>query len=176
MRPRSYTVPIVALSVVLFGLLAAIAVVVGVRAGARDAAPCVVGTWRVTSHREQVAVESVGTVGITGGDTVRLRLGADGTGTTDYGNATVYSGTLNGHEVQLILTGRSDFRYTAADGRLTVFDATSAPSARVLVDRVQAGQPMQLTNAVGSASYTCTGDRLTQRDGERLTVEYTRES
>jgi hypothetical protein len=175
MRPRSYTVPLVVLGVVLFGLLTAIAVVAGVRVGAAEAAPCPVGTWRVVSYEETIDLGALGSVRFDGGRDVTLVLGADGAASTDYGTATAYEGrSEGGHAVRLVLTGRSDFRYVAAGGRLSVSDVRSAPTAVVLVDEVQRGDPVPLRTMAGSYAYRCAQDELVQSDGDRLTVVYRR--
>jgi hypothetical protein len=174
MRPRSYTVPLVVLGVVLFGLLTAIAVVVGVRLGAGDARPCVVGDWRVVSYEETIDLGELGAVPITGGEAARLRLSADGAGSTDYGSATVFTGTSRGHAVRVELSGRVDFRYSASEqGALIVSDVRSAPLARVLVDDRQVGDPVAMRPETGAMSYSCSGDELIQR-GDQLVVVYTR--
>jgi hypothetical protein len=176
MRPRSYTVPLVVLSVALFGLLIAIAVVVGSRLGADDAQPCVVGTWLVTRHEERVAIPRVGSVTFTGGAGVRLRLAADGTGTTEYGDRALYAGTSGGRRIELVVAGRTDFRYEARDGAYRLSGASGAPTATILIDGVQVGEPTPLADDPTSGTYTCADDRFVQREGGRLTVEYERAS
>jgi hypothetical protein len=165
----------VVLGVALFGLLTAIAVAVGTRLGADAAARrCVVGDWRVVSYAETIDLGALGAVPISGGETARLRLAADGTRSTDYGPATIYTGTSGGHAVRVELRGRVEFRYAASDrGTLTVSEVRSAPLARVLVDERQVGEPVALRPATGALSYSCAGDELIQR-GPRLLVVYAR--
>jgi hypothetical protein len=76
----------------------------------------------------------------------------------------------------LLLSGRVDYRHSVGGDRITVTDVRSVPTARVLVDGVPGGDPAPLDGTVTSVSFTCSGDRLTEHDGDRLTVVYERVS
>jgi hypothetical protein len=199
-RGRSYLVPLVALSATLVVLVVAIAIVVAVGGGGDDpiagptttptsggpvesasAAPggdvddCVIGTWRVTSHKETVPIEGQGNVTFTGGEGATLRLNRDGTGVTDYGSGTEYRGELSGETVRLEVSGRLTYKYTADDGRVSVTDVESTAKGRFVVGSEEYEIPEPFDTKDNSASYTCSTDLLTQNTA-LLTTEYERVS
>ncbi|MGN9908025.1 hypothetical protein ACTMTJ_10800 [Phytohabitans sp. LJ34] len=198
-RGRSYMVPLFALGSVLVALVVAIVIVVAARGGGDDpiagptgdpttggpvestsAAPgsdldeCVIGTWRVTSHKETVAVQG-DSVTFTGGEGATLRLNRDGTGETDYGSSTEYSGELNGSTVRLEISGRLTYNFTTRAGRVNVTDVESNVSGKVTLGGEEYDVPNVLDTKDDSSSYTCSTDRLTQNTG-LLTTEYERVS
>ena len=155
-----FLVPLVALSGTLAVLIAAIVIVVQLEKGDTD--PCIVGTWLVTSHREDVEVPSAGRVTFTG-EGARIVLGKDGTGRTDYGaEGTTFRGTANGKTIELTVTKTVTFRYTA-DGKTVTFTEVHADGEGIVtVDgREIARRPFQ--GGADPAAYTCEGDRLTER-------------
>lgn len=182
---RSFLIPLVALSATLFVLIAAIVIVVAVRSAdddpgttptsASDVDECVVGTWRVTSHQEDVPVKDYGKVTFTGGDGATLRLGADGTGETDYGSGTEFEGEMRGQDVRLEVSGTLKYRYTARDGHVTLSDIVSDASGKLFLDNEQYGDPLPFEGSEDPSTYTCSGDSLTQRTF-LYTTEYTRTS
>ncbi|GIG89057.1 hypothetical protein [Plantactinospora endophytica] len=189
---RSFLVPIVALGSTLVALVVATALVLVLRndesadptgtgptrsapttgassagstpGGGPVAAECLVGTWRVTSHQEQVDVPEVGRLNFTGGIGSTLTLGADGVGIADYGDGTLYTSSHAGQEVALELRGRVDYRYVPAGDRIELRDVRSAAEVRLRVG--EAGTPGRwrpFTASTAPANYTCAGDLLTQR-------------
>lgn len=174
MRPRSYTVPLVALGTTLFFLLAAIVVVVAARAGA-GAGSCIVGTWNVVRHEEDIPLgDGLGTVTmIGGGDGATLTLRANGTGEADYGtDGAQYYGTLSGKAVRLVVTGQVTFRYVAEDGTATLSDVDVGAIGQAFINGEKAGEPAPLTPS-GSSTYTCQGDELVETSG-LATIRYER--
>ncbi|MFY1635370.1 hypothetical protein ACN27F_19200 [Solwaraspora sp. WMMB335] len=169
-RGRSYLVPLVALGSTFAVLVAAIAVVLVIRsAGGSTAAPtdidpCVVGTWQVDSHREEVALdEPFGKTTFTGtGPGAVVELGADGHGVTDYGDGTTFEGTVSGITVTLTFEGRITFRYKAVDGTVS-FEGVRADGTVWLSAPDVESQNEPLEASSDPASYECDGDRLTQR-------------
>lgn len=177
-KPRSpFVIPLVALSATLAILVVAIVVVVLVRSASDPSDPvagpsseastdpgvdsCVVGRWRVTSHEERVAIDSVGNVTFTGGDGTEIRLNADGTGVTDYGEGTEFEGTVSGRTVTLVLSGTVSFRFQTANGTVSFSDTTSEAEGVVKVDGDEIGrEPFEASD--DPAKYTCSDTELTE--------------
>jgi hypothetical protein len=200
-RGRSYLIPLVALGCTLLVLVVAIVIVVAARGGGEDpiagptiAAPtsagpvesasvapgsdideCVIGTWRVTSHRETVLIQGQGNVTFTGGEGATLRLKRDGTGETDYGSGTEYRGEINGETARLEISGRLIYTYRTVNGRVNVTDVESTADARFSVGSEEYDIPEPLDTKDDSASYTCSTDQLTQNTA-LLATEYERVS
>ena len=165
-RTRLFIVPLVVLSVVLVALVVAIVVVLVVRGRgpADEIEACVVGSWRVAEHREQVTTARFGTVTFTGtGSGATVRLNGDGTGVTDYGAATRFDGVTAGHRIRLDVTGKMTYRYTAADGTVSYRDQVSTAKGTILLDGTRAEVPFAGTP--DPADYECSGDRMTFRTG-----------
>jgi len=177
-KARSFTVPLIALSATLVVLVVAIVVVVIIRASGSSTAKkddhvvppvtttgptqlvdkCVVGTWEVVDYQEDVAVDQVGKVRVTGkGSTVKLK--ADGTGVTDYGNGTTFNATMNGHAVRLVATGTITFGYRTSNGSLAFSNVNAAGTETVSIDGVQATS-QALEGDTDPTQYTCSGDTL----------------
>lgn len=202
-RGRSFLVPLIALSATLFVLVVAIVVVAATRGDGDDeldpvanpttavptpaasaspsASPtvgideCVIGTWRVTSHREDVAVPNYGKVTFTGGEDAMLRLNADGTGETDYRGGTNFQGEMDGQKVTLEISGTVTYRYTAADDKVTLSDVASNATGKLFLDGEQYGDPLPFEGSEDPVSYTCSAESLTQRTF-LFTTEFTRVS
>ncbi|MDQ7907048.1 hypothetical protein RB614_21280 [Phytohabitans sp. ZYX-F-186] len=198
-RGRSYLVPLVALGCTLLVLVVAIVIVVAARGGGEDpiagptsgaptsagpqesssATPasdidqCVIGTWRVTSHRETVSVQGQGSITFTGGEGATLRLRQDGTGETDYGSGTEYRGDFNGETAVLEISGRLTFDYKTGNGRVSVSEVESTAKAKFRLGSEEYDIPQPLDTNDNSASYTCSTGALTQNTA-LLTTEYER--
>jgi hypothetical protein len=165
-RARLFIVPLVVLSVVLVALIVAIVVVAVVRSGdqatpnASPVDPCVVGTWRVTTHREDVPVPGLGNVTFTGAGTgATVRLTADGTGVTDYGTGTRFDGVADGRTIRLDVSGRVTYRYSAVDGRIVLRDPVPEATGALFLDGVRATE-VPFTASTDPADYQCSGDQL----------------
>jgi hypothetical protein len=165
-RVRLFIVPLVVLSVVLVALVVAIVVVLVVRggSGSDDAAGridrCVVGAWRVVTHREQVTVPRFGEVTFTGaGSGASVRLNGDGTGVTDYGAATRFDGVTSGHRIRLDVTGTVTYRYTAADRTFSYRDLVSTAKGTIVLDGGGSTE-VPFAGTPDPADYECSGDRL----------------
>ncbi|WP_173157781.1 hypothetical protein [Phytohabitans suffuscus] len=200
-RGRSFLIPLVALGVTLLVLVVAIVIVVTAGGGGdepvagpttsaqtgagptqsasatpgSDIDQCVIGTWRVTSHRETVLVQGQGNVTFTGGEGATLRLNADGTGETDYGRGTEYRGQLNGETAVLEISGGLTYRYRTVNGRVSVTDTKSTAKAKFIVGGEEYDVPQPFDTEDDSASYTCSTGLLTQNTA-LLTTEYERVS
>jgi hypothetical protein len=193
-RHSSY-VPLIALSVTLAVLITAIVVVSVAKSRVDTGGPtgptptgltpsgptptgsgpvdsCVVGSWRVTSHREDVLVPDVGDVPLTGSGT-RVRLAADGTGVTDYGTGTPFTGESGGTRYTLTISGTVRFGYRTTGDMITFSDL--APDGRVVLtaDGAELYRD-RLAGSADAARYTCVGAALTQFTG-RYTVEMARQ-
>jgi hypothetical protein len=180
----SLVVPLLALSGVLVLLVVAIVVVVVVKAGAKgdgggNAAgadrtvpagqlvdACVVGDWEEISHDEGAPIEQIGEVRFTGHG-AKLRMKADGTGVTDYGNGVTYtgSGTLasSGQTVTISLkvSGTINFEYRTNNGAMSFTNVQAHGSAVATVNGQEVGsQP--LDGDSNPANYTCDGDVMKQ--------------
>jgi hypothetical protein len=165
-RARLFVVPLVVLSVVLVALIVAIVVVVVVRKGANASGqndPCVVGSWRVTAHREDVALPSFGKVIFTAEDDgPSVRLNADGTAVTDYGTGTRYTGTALRQTIQLDVDGTVRYRWAARGGRFTVQPVASDAKGTIFLDGTRFRE-VPFTGSADPASYECSSDRMVQR-------------
>ncbi|MEO3926439.1 hypothetical protein ABGB07_21620 [Micromonosporaceae bacterium B7E4] len=199
---RSFLVPMVALVSTLLALVVAIVLVLVLRgAGPQDptgagptqpapttggdpsagstpsgvpgAAGCLVGTWRVTEHQEQVDVPEVGRLSFTGGTGSTLSLSAEGAGIADYGDGTIFSSSHGGQEVVLELRGRVSYRYALAGDRIELRDVRSAAEVRLRVGAGTPGRWRPFTASTAPSNYTCAGDRLTQQS-LAFTTLYTR--
>jgi hypothetical protein len=160
-RTRLFIVPLVVLSVVLVALVVAIVVVLVVRerGPANEIEACVVGTWRVAEHREEVTTARFGTVTFTGaGPTVRLN--GDGTGVTDYGAATRFDGVTAGHRIRLDVTGNVSYQYAAAGGRVSFRDPVSNAKGTIFLDGAKSTE-VAFSAPTDPADYQCAGDRMT---------------
>jgi hypothetical protein len=176
-HPRSPLVaPLIALSVALVVVVVAIVVVVLVKNRADRVAAidrCVVGQWRVVEHRELVPVTGFGNVEFSGRG-ARLRLGADGTGSTDYGPATVFRGTANGKQIELVLSGSVRFRFHTANNVLSFEDLQASGTTTVSVDGAQlAIRP--LAGSGDPAGYRCAASTLSEHT-VAYQVQMTREA
>ncbi|MFY1674340.1 hypothetical protein ACN27G_31055 [Plantactinospora sp. WMMB334] len=192
---RSFLVPIVALGSTLVVLVVAIGVVLALRSGAdggrrepagagaasptaegtsapADARSCLVGRWRVSSHTEQVDVPGIGELSFTGAGSA-LSLGADGTGTVDYGTGTTYRSGYAGRDVVLELRGTVTYRYQVAGDRVELADVRSDAEVRLRVGDGTAGPWRHFTASSEPFGYTCTGTGLTQQTLV-YTTSYTR--
>ncbi|GAA4453466.1 hypothetical protein [Phytohabitans houttuyneae] len=200
-RGRSFLVPLVALASTLVVLVVAIVIVAAVRGGdeepvgspttsaptsagpgeSQSAAPagdidqCVIGTWQVTSHREDVPVEGVGKVTFIGGEGATLQLNADGTGETDYRSGTEFQGTTGGRTYKLEVSGKLTFEYTARSGSAEFTDVNSNASGKLFIDGEQYGGSIPFNAEADTSTYTCSTGLLTQKTF-LYTTEYERVS
>jgi hypothetical protein len=122
---------------------------------------CVVGRWKVTSHQETVGIPNVGTVTFTGGQDAVLLLKADGTGTTDYGSGTTFTGKANGRTITLIISGTVTYRFHTANGTVSFSDVQSAAEGVVKLDGSEIGRE-KFQASDDPAKYTCNSTRLTE--------------
>jgi hypothetical protein len=168
-RSRSpLLIPLIALSMTLVVLVVAIVVVVVARSRDRDVAAdgvlvdrCVVGTWQVRRYIEQVPVGGVGNVAFSG-QGARVRLRADGTGVSDYGDGTTFAATIGGVAYTLVVKGSVTFGFRAQDGTVSFTDVSAAGTETLT--RADTGRQVirQLTGSSDPARYTCAGDSLTE--------------
>lgn len=190
-RAKPFVVPLVALSVTLVVLVVAIVIVVIVRSdepgtsvagptspppgptatGNPGVDPCVVGSWRVTSHREDVAIEDIGKVTFTGGAGTLVELNADGAGRSTYSGAT-FKGTAGGQQVKLVLDGTVEFDFMARDGTVSFKSMQAAGTAKGFINGEEVvSEP--LSGSDDPAKYTCSGDTMTQST-DSYNTEYER--
>jgi len=182
-RGKPFVIPLVALSVTLVILVVAIVVVVIVRSSgtdtptdpsaspsdtsasqeASDVDPCVVGRWRVTSHREDVAIPDVGKVTFTGGEDAEIELNADGSGSTDYRDGTAFEGTAEGRTIKLEISGTVDYEFTARDGTVSFKNVQSDATAKIFIDGEQYGSEQPFEGSDDPSKYECSGDELVQK-------------
>jgi len=176
-NPRSYRVPIVVLSVLLFLLVGGIVVVLSARAGER--APCPVGDWDVASYQDAVPVEAIGeTLIFTGGAGTVLRLHGDGTGETDYGAGVTFAAAApDGRTVKIEVAGPARFRYELgpAGDTIVVTPAGNDTTSQLFIADAPFGAKAKYSDETASKLYrlACLDDSLTQDDGQ-LVVGYRR--
>ena len=160
-------IPLIALSVVLVVLVVAIVAVVVVKAsdsgeGTDDVAvdDCVVGSWRVTSHRESVVVDGGSSVQFSGSGAT-VRLSADGKGVTDYGDGTTFFASVAGIRVELVFKGTISYDFATSNGSITFSNVQADGTATLYQGGVEAtSQP--LNSDTTPSKYTCEGDKLVQ--------------
>lgn len=170
-RARMFVVPLIALSATLVVLVIAIVIVVTTRdddrptgtATAGQVDRCVVGHWRVTSHREEVDpdVPGIGKVTFTGSG-AEIRLKDDGTGATDYGAATRFEGTVSGQTIGLAIGGTVTYRFATVDGSFSFRDMHSNATSRAFVDGREYGTEQVFQSDDSDASYECSQDALVE--------------
>jgi len=172
-KRNPFVLPLVALSITLVVLVAAIIVVTLVRSGREKATgnpgpttasslvdQCVVGNWRVVRHTEQVDVPLVGTVHFTSSGTgARVRLDADGTGVTEFGDGTTFVGTAGGSTYRLVFEGSVNYDFRTNNGRVTYSNLGPDGTATLSIDGVETAS-QDLTGSVDEANYTCEGNTL----------------
>ncbi|HEU4423879.1 MAG TPA: hypothetical protein VFR67_15210 [Pilimelia sp.] len=181
-RGRPFVLPLVALSVTLVILVVAIVIVVLVRNQSTDpsadpsASPdtnsseeasdvdsCVVGRWRVTSHREDVAIPDVGKVTFTGGEDAEIELNSDGSGSTDYHDGTSFEGEANGRTIRLEISGTIDYEFTARDGTVSYKNVESDATAKIFFDGEQVGSEEPFEGSDDPSKYECSSEELVQK-------------
>jgi len=119
--------------------------------------PCVVGTWKETTHEEVLLVPGVGDVRFTGQGAVD-RFRPDGTATGDPSGAPGYTATVNGQPVELRITGSLTFHYQAVDDVLKYSQPSGTARGEVRINGVLRGT---VDSPYGKPDrYTCTGDSM----------------
>jgi hypothetical protein len=175
--PRSYRVPIVVLSALLFLLVGGIVVVLSARAGGRG--PCAVGDWDVVSYQDAVRVDQIdATLTFTGGAGTVLRLRGDGTGEKDYGAGVTFTAEApDGRTVKIEVAGPARFRYELgpAGDTIVVTPTGNDTTSQLFIADARFGAKAKYNDATESRSYqlACRDDSLTQDDGS-LVVGYRR--
>ncbi|MFV2017486.1 hypothetical protein [Micromonospora sp. LOL_023] len=191
-RGRSYLVPLVALGSTLAVLVAAIGVVLVARtAGSGDTDrvtadpspsptpsasvtqrgsappsidPCVVGSWEVESHEEDIALPApFGTARFVGvGPGARVELREDGLGAIHYGDGTDFEGEVSGITVTLTFTGTITYHYRALDGAVSFTDVNADGLVTLSAPGIEPKEE-ELAGNIDPANYRCGGDTLTQQ-------------
>jgi hypothetical protein len=191
-KRNSFVVPLVALSATLVVLVVAIVVVAAIRSsgnkggggGQGNGSPgatslvdsCVVGDWEETSHKEVGAFPAFAGQVTFNGKGALLHLKADGTGITDYGSGTNYTGngtlaaTGAAVTIQLKVTGTVTFDYRTNNNTMSFSNAVSKAEGTASVNG-QSAPSSKLEPDTSPASYTCSGSSMTQTNNT-LTVEY----
>jgi hypothetical protein len=179
--------PLIASSCLLVLLVAAIMVVAADKAGRHRGPaatrsspspstlidPCLVGTWRTSADSQRLDVAGVGPVEVTGSGVV-VHIGPDGSDRQEYASATPYSGTANGHRLEITVRGTVRGTIRTANGTITFQDMSADGTATAAVDGA-AVTSLPLTPGTDPVSYTCTGDTATER-GPQYTVTLERTS
>jgi hypothetical protein len=176
---------LIASSCLLVLLVAAIAVVAAQKAGRHrlPAAagsspsavidPCLVGTWRTSADSQRLDVTGVGPVDVAGSGAL-VHIGPDGSDKQEYASATPYTGTVNGHRLQITVTGTVRGTIRTAHGTITFQDMSADGTVTAAVDGTAViSEP--LTPGTDPVSYTCSGDTATER-GPQYTVTLERTS
>ncbi len=186
-----FVLPLVASVAVLVLLIGAIVVLAIVRSGGKPNPPsgngspsisvsagpsssvdtCLIGTWTVSSNRQQVDIPSVGPVTFLGkGEVVHIH--PDGEVDTDYAQATQYTASYNGHVIGATLTGTDRSTISTANGTITILDDKPNGSVAFTLDGAPLGSAAATEPDTDPAQYTClnnTANLHTSRFDETLT-------
>jgi hypothetical protein len=172
----SFVVPLIALSVTLVVLVVGIVAVAALRkkdtplagpsgSASASAKPspivdtCVVGLWNATEETQDVPVEGVGSVRVTGSG-MKVRLRADGTGAYEFSDTT-YTATISGHRVDIIVNGTTKYDYRTSNGSMAFSNFSNSGTVTVKVDGAAASSEA-LTEDADPVRYSCSGSTLTQ--------------
>lgn len=135
--------------------------------GGGEVDPCLLGSWRVVSHTEDM--EALGTqVRLQlpeGGQGPVVEFHSDGTGRADYGTGTPYVATALGQNLPATVSGTITFRYRAADGTFQITEPPQSEATFHVESSVLPPSQYQLDTV--AESYTCAGDELTFTRPER---------
>ncbi len=135
---------------------------------------CLIGSWTVTKDVETLDIPNVGPIDVTGhGAVVRIR--PDGSITQDYGPASDYAGTANGHKLTIKVKGTVQGTIRTANDTISFSDLQADGTETAFVDNKQVGTPVPLTPDTTPVQYTCAGQTATQR-GTSLNMTLTKTS
>ncbi len=172
-----FFVPLIALSSVLALLIVAIVVVAVARSGGHDNATgggsptpgatidsCLVGTWRTTSDAEQLDIDQVGPVTVTGQGAV-IHIHPDGLTYQDYSQATPYVGTANDHALSIVVAGTVQVTISTNAGTMSFHDIKASGTVTAKVDGTTVtSTPLTLTD--DPVQYTCSGNTATEHTSQ----------
>jgi hypothetical protein len=188
---NKYVLPLVASVAVLVLLIGAIVVVAIVRSGGKPNPPgangspsasvsaepssaidaCLVGTWTVSSNRQQVDIPSVGPVTFLGkGEVVHIH--PDGEVDTDYSQSTPYTASYSGHVISATLAGTDRSTITTANGTITIVKDEPNGTVSFKLDGAPLGSAGAMDPDTDPAQYSClnnTANLHTSRFDETLT-------
>jgi hypothetical protein len=186
--------PLIALSCLVVLLVIAIVVVVAVRSGGHSDAgrqtgssgsptpaasasalidSCLVGTWRTTSDAEQLNIDGVGPVTVTG-QGLLVHIQPDGTTYEDYSQATPYEGTANDHTLSISITGSVRGTIRTDAGTISFHDVTPSGTVTAKVDGTSLTSVPLAVNS-DPVQYTCSGSSATEHTSQ-YTVDLTKVS
>jgi hypothetical protein len=126
----------------------------------RSIDPCLVGTWRTILDSQQLTVDGVGPV-VVSGQGVVLHIGPDGSGVQDYSAATPYEGTADDHQVRVTVTGTVRATIRTGGGTMSFQGVTADGTVTTAIDGTGL-HPVPLTAGTDPVSYTCSGDGATE--------------
>jgi hypothetical protein len=175
-RSGNWSVALIASVAVMFVLIVAIIVVVGLR-DADDAVPggspstvsgpvdaCLVGSWRQQNYQRDVELgdtevgkrENLGTVRMTG-DGKKWVINADGSA-EENDDETRYSGkTADGRTVDAVFSGSTSWTLRTETGKLIYAGINSTAQISIRVAGVEKGV-IELEPNTDPQTYSCTGD------------------
>jgi hypothetical protein len=175
-RRSSFMVPLLALCGVLAVLVVAIVVVVVVKnsgdsggGGTTNTAlvdQCVVGTWEMTSYKEDVSIPEVGPVPFTlDGKGATMKFSKDGKGTQDFGDGTKFTGevTVSGQSaaINLKITGDIKYDFRTNDGVMSFSNLVSTSKYTVSAPATGQSETDDFKGSSDPSKYTCSGDTMT---------------
>ncbi|TDB81052.1 hypothetical protein E1182_06535 [Micromonospora sp. KC721] len=127
--------------------------------------PCLIGTWRETSHRTDTAI-GFDPARFTSSGTIQT-FTAEGVATLDTGTGVTETAIVGGHLVEVITTGSITARYHTDNGVIRYDDEKVARAGTVTIKvngSVRGEDP--LTADLSDERYACSGDTLRQINGE----------
>ena len=156
---RRYAVPFFVCSLAAFVLSATAltAALVADRRRPAERVDCVVGTWQAVDYWEMDPAFGLGRLELRGDGHV-FEFRSDGAGSVDFGDGVTLEGRLFGIPIDLEVSGRVEFRYTAESGLMRISDQRSDASVTIF------GAPTDdvVELETGPFSYQCEGDSLRQ--------------
>jgi eukaryotic-like serine/threonine-protein kinase len=120
---------------------------------------CVVGTWQEVTDHTTLKVNGTPVVFTSHG--VIQDFEADGTEVADYGNGIIYTGTLNGNLLTLIVKGSASEHYQTTKGELLSSHIVSHLTGS-LYTNLTFNETVRFTLDSAAELYSCSGNTLTE--------------
>jgi hypothetical protein len=134
--------------------------------------PCLVGTWQALREHQELRVEGYGSVGVDGKGVV-VHVGPDGSVRQEYGSASPYTTTANGHRLQITIAGTVRGTIRTSGRRITFHGMSADGTVTATVDGT-AVATLPLQTGGDPVDYDCAGSTLTETGTQDYSVTLTR--